>query len=458
MPIDLPILTGTIPHDAEQAILRLREAIEALQAQVSAGTGLAGQSSLDQIQQALGPQGSNPLPTAGLLNTLPPSTNPVPTPEPGPGQQTLDGYADTCPDGTRVTCTSPQSNLTPSVTFGSDAPIILPSSGQYLWAESGGFGHLAIVQGEDGKAYLIDRATMLITDLGPTYGNYAVAIRPDGTPVWQDSPTTYSVGGSPATIPPAFQGTTNGFLSLDGAGDPIWTDDQIANPVVIDDVTFLLAAVDAEWTVGKSALTESFIAYNSVTATMYTVGSTSNSPVAARVTKLSDGSAVLSRSLPTGFFPSSGFFPYATPGPVPGDAIDLSTVIIAKGADPRGWTETSTLGTVTHIGDQLCTPHSMAGIWPGVPFYGDETSLVEGNQWLFAFIGGQWYAGAAEFLRSPAQICKTYAGFIGEDFGGTPMEGWSPAPGEAVGIMVSCPARGGQWSLAERSNVVIINW
>lgn len=466
MPIDLPSITGKVHHDVEQAILRLREALESTQAMARAAQSTAASQpalTLPQIQEALSPTGSHPLATASALNSNEAPATPPQTPQLPPGTTFQDDYVDVCNDGTHVTAAAPQANATPSVVFNGDAPITIPYPGKFLWAESGSFGHLAIVQGLDGIGYLIDRATMVVTPLGTVYGNYAVAIRNDGTPVWQDSASTYMVGGVSTPIPAPFVGTQNGFLSLDAGGDPVWTDAQITSPVVINDVTFALASTDGNWTVGRSDITGQFIAYNASTNLMYLACLTGNSPVAARITQLSDGSAVVSRSLPSGFFASGAFQPYSVAPPVPPSEIDLAEVIWAKGVNAKDWTPTSTLGAVTHIDTTLCTPHSKAGQWPVVPFF-DEDATVEGNQWLFAFLhtdefpAGRWYAGAAEWLR-PGQTCKDYAGDIGgDDFGGTPMGTWNPVEGEFVGIMVSCPARAGQWSLAERSNVVIIAW
>lgn len=74
---DLPIFTGEVPHQTEQAILLLRQALDdkvnELHARIDAiPPGL----SLADIQRELSPTGSYPLPTAALLNTTEPPTNP----------------------------------------------------------------------------------------------------------------------------------------------------------------------------------------------------------------------------------------------------------------------------------------------------------------------------------------------------------------------------------------------
>lgn len=76
--VDIPHLTGLVPYPVEQAILRLREAIEAHGAQLddqdAVLAGLPPPLTLSEIQQALSPTGDYPLPTAGLLNTVPANT------------------------------------------------------------------------------------------------------------------------------------------------------------------------------------------------------------------------------------------------------------------------------------------------------------------------------------------------------------------------------------------------
>ena len=86
MPIDLPHLTGVVPYQAEQAVLRLREAIESMSASLHKRIDAIPRTlTLEEIQQALSASGSHPLPTAGLLNTLPAQSSPVqPSPPPAP--------------------------------------------------------------------------------------------------------------------------------------------------------------------------------------------------------------------------------------------------------------------------------------------------------------------------------------------------------------------------------------
>jgi hypothetical protein len=148
-----------------------------------------------------------------------------------------------------------------------------------------------------------------------------------------------------------------------------------------------------------------------------------------------------------------------TPISSPNDQIDMKSVVIEYGADIRSWTVDSTITSVTRNGTTFCTNHTKAGQWPVLPFLGDPSVQVEGNQWFFAKIGGTWYGGANEWLR-PGQTCKDVGGNIGADnFRGAPhLSQWTPHSGEVLGIAVSTPARNGQEGTAERSNVVLFTW
>lgn len=153
------------------------------------------------------------------------------------------------------------------------------------------------------------------------------------------------------------------------------------------------------------------------------------------------------------------------PGPSPGDNLDLGTVVIVKGpANFSSWSATSQISSVTTNGGQLCIQHSMLGKWPSTIFFDDPNTLVEGNQWVFAFINGRWYGGAADWYR-PGQACKGVdAASIGRDAfydpRDEPLHSWVPRPGEQVGFASSTPARA--WpdmrTLDQRTNTVIVPW
>ncbi len=156
--------------------------------------------------------------------------------------------------------------------------------------------------------------------------------------------------------------------------------------------------------------------------------------------------------------PTGGGGGGAPPTSAANDEIDVKTIVIALGEDIRGWAVTSTVTSAGHVGGDICIDHTKAGRWPQLPWFGDPNVPVEGNQWFFAKIGGQWIGGANEWLR-PGQTCKPVDGHVGQGgFGGTALANWTPAPGEVVGVAVSTPARAGQWGTAERSNIVLIRW
>ncbi|HUL75008.1 MAG TPA: hypothetical protein VLT86_17985 [Vicinamibacterales bacterium] len=159
---------------------------------------------------------------------------------------------------------------------------------------------------------------------------------------------------------------------------------------------------------------------------------------------------------------SSAFSP--AQGVVATSTIDLATVNFQRFVNVTNWKVTDQIISVVQDGrtGDMCVNHTKSGIWPTTDFLGDPNTQVEGNQWYFANINGQWYAGAGEWLR-PGQICKSgqYTEQIGPDGSwGGPMDTWQPKPGELVGYMVTTPAR--SWpdfrTLDERSNVVVQPW
>lgn len=146
-------------------------------------------------------------------------------------------------------------------------------------------------------------------------------------------------------------------------------------------------------------------------------------------------------------------------GPAPGDQLDLSTVRWVMGVHVGNWAVTSTITSVTTANDTLCTNHTKAGQWPILGFFDIPGVVVEGSQIMIAKINNEWVGGGGEWLR-PGQVCKHVGSHVGENvfYNSPPLQYWTPANGEQVGILVSTPSRVGQWGTAERSNVVLINW
>ena len=145
-------------------------------------------------------------------------------------------------------------------------------------------------------------------------------------------------------------------------------------------------------------------------------------------------------------------------------SIDLKTVNYQRFVNIADWPITNQIIAVDQDGGDghMCINHQMRGLWPLAFLEGDPNQAVEGTQWYFARINGQWYGGAGESLR-PGQICK--AGQKSEDIGpdgtwGGPMDTWQPKRGDLVGYIVSTPAR--YWpayrTLDERTNLVIQPW
>jgi hypothetical protein len=182
--------------------------------------------------------------------------------------------------------------------------------------------------------------------------------------------------------------------------------------------------------------------------------------------KATDGSAQSAYSAVNKFLVSSVTAPPPSPGPPPGpaanDAIDLSTVIWVKGVNTSRWAVTSTMISVSYDAahESLCLEHTAQGKWPRLNFLGDPANgYVEASQIIMANIGGQWYAGAADWLR-PGNACAHVPSNIGPAKfpAEPPLSGWIPSPGEMVGFMVTTPSRLGQQGTAERSNVVLYQW
>ena len=169
---------------------------------------------------------------------------------------------------------------------------------------------------------------------------------------------------------------------------------------------------------------------------------------------------------------SGGSSPYMTVSsfrPWP-DEIDLSKVIYTHGPNIADWPVTRTLTKVTQgevDPETVCTYFTRQGNgdWPPVDFYGEGAELgtyVEGNQWYFANIKGQWYGVPGEWFR-PGVACK--GGQLASDIGkdatqDEPMHSWVPKPGELVGYAVSGPARNypEMRGKDERSQVILIPW
>ena len=127
-------------------------------------------------------------------------------------------------------------------------------------------------------------------------------------------------------------------------------------------------------------------------------------------------------------------------------------------ADVSGWRVNSQIEEITIVPDEICIYHTKAGRWPA---YHQDGVVAEGNPWVFASVGGRWYAATYEYLKA-GQVCKHIERRgewgIGAHTKKAPLESWVPRKGELVGFMVSTPARDSTRTSNERSNIVMVHW
>ena len=140
------------------------------------------------------------------------------------------------------------------------------------------------------------------------------------------------------------------------------------------------------------------------------------------------------------------------------DALDPNSVVWLH-ANVANWTVSSTTTSVTVSPQQICIDHTKAGQW-------QVKNNVEGNPWVIANVGGTWYAGTYEWLRS-GQICKALgvpsehpdtARALGPHIKKSPLDTWVPKAGEVVYFFVSTHARDATRTSNERSNIVKVIW
>jgi hypothetical protein len=152
--------------------------------------------------------------------------------------------------------------------------------------------------------------------------------------------------------------------------------------------------------------------------------------------------------------PVQGGTPTASLYPGAADQLDLGTVNWLH-ANVTNWPITSKITDVEIGSDSITIDHTKAGKWPTFNYGGIE---IEGNPWVFVNRNGRWYGATYDWLR-PGQTEKAVTGNdIGENIKAEPLATWTPQPGELVGFMVSTPARDGNRTSNERSNVVMTRW
>ncbi len=148
--------------------------------------------------------------------------------------------------------------------------------------------------------------------------------------------------------------------------------------------------------------------------------------------------------------------------PTTGDFFDLATATIVLGsADVANWPVTAQVTSASANWSEVCIYHSTLSSWPSTAFFDDPAELVQGNQWMFAFINGKWYGGSGRWFR-PGQPCK---GISADPFSGTfyqdqtePLRSYVPRVGDMIGLMATTPNR--FWpamsTLNQRTNVVLV--
>ncbi|MBR57033.1 MAG: hypothetical protein CMH54_03135 [Myxococcales bacterium] len=143
--------------------------------------------------------------------------------------------------------------------------------------------------------------------------------------------------------------------------------------------------------------------------------------------------------------------------PPPG-APDLNSVIWLH-TNVSGWPVTSNLSSVSINGGHICLEYDKKNVWP-IATIGAENTEIVANPWIFIPHNGQWYGATWEWMR-PGQTCKAKTSVAGDHIKQPPFDaasGWTPTSGQTYYFMVSAPARMGQMTVAERTNLVPLVW
>ena len=83
--------------------------------------------------------------------------------------------------------------------------------------------------------------------------------------------------------------------------------------------------------------------------------------------------------------------------------------------------------------------------------------IVNANPWVFANLGGSWYAATFEWMR-PGTTSKARYAVNGDHIKQPPLASWSPSQGEELYFMVSGLARSSSRNQQERTNLIKITW
>ncbi len=123
-----------------------------------------------------------------------------------------------------------------------------------------------------------------------------------------------------------------------------------------------------------------------------------------------------------------------------------------------GWAQTSTLNARVS-GATLELKHTQADQWPTASTRASDGGPLNGNVWILVNVGGTWHAATWDWMRS-GQTSKGTASVrgTGGHISRAPLNSFTPKSGETYGFMVSTPARGGERTINERSNVSAVTW
>lgn len=140
-----------------------------------------------------------------------------------------------------------------------------------------------------------------------------------------------------------------------------------------------------------------------------------------------------------------------------GNDIDPSTVIF-QDEDVSGWAQTATLNAGVSGGTAILN-YDKARVWPTANTRANDGGPLNANCWVVVNVGGQWYAATFDWLRT-GQTSKAASAVTGANghIVGAPLNSWRPSSGERIGFMVTTPARGGERTLNERSNISEAIW
>ena len=128
-------------------------------------------------------------------------------------------------------------------------------------------------------------------------------------------------------------------------------------------------------------------------------------------------------------------------------------------SDVRGWPATAKM-TASVGGGSIRFPYDKSSTWP-VASSGTGKG-TNANVWAIVLIGGRWYAGTWEWLRSgqvsKPMSCLNRADGQGDHFKVSPLDSWVPRSGEEFYVMVSGHARTSSRNVKERADPVKVVW